>query len=310
MHKKLFDRFSSTSSEQIQKITMTNVRYPSSSQAKSKAVVLMFGWIGSTLKHLQKYADLYLKKDCAVVISCPPVTSLFQLEGPLRSHALSSIKETARILCEVELGSANHSAEIPVLIHYFSNGGAFIAEVLDRMIKEAKSESSTGLTKEDVENLLLVSKRLYSQGYEVVDSAPAYLGIDSARNAIHAAVPNTVIRIIIKTMLRISWHSTTALFFLQGKKAPDKQFWDRVLLTELCSRQAFIYSTADNVTDACKVDELVKERSARGVDIICSKFDDSPHVMHIRKHPNEYEAMVTRVLDKVFQNCVEDRSKL
>ena len=284
---------------------MFDIITPSNSQSSVKAVVIMLGWIGSQLKHVRKYADLYVQKDCAVVISCPPVTIIFRAESPMRIQALNAVREAARIIRKVEKNGflSSRNIEVPVLIHYFSNGGAYVAQALDRMIKEVKSGSGTlaALTDDDISDILFVSERLYKQGYEVVDSAPAYFSTESAHNALNESVPNLAIRIIIKAFLYVVFNLEVAILLMRGKESPAETFWNRVLFSELCSRQAFIYSSSDKITDASKVDELIKERSARGFDITYSKFNDSNHVMHFRKHPDEYKAMVTNVLDKVFQ---------
>jgi len=280
---------------------MFDIIAPSNSQSSVKAVVIMLGWIGSKLKHVRKYADLYVQKDCAVVISCPPVTIIFRAEGPMRAQALNAVKEAARIVRKVEMNGSSRNVEVPVLIHYFSNGGAYVAQALDRMVKEVKSGTLSALTDEDISDILFVSERLYKQGYEVADSAPAYFSTESAHNALNESVPNLAIRTIIKAFLYIVFNLEVAILVMQGKESPAETFWNRVLFSELCSRQAFIYSSSDKITDASKVDELIKERSARGFDITYSKFSDSNHVMHFRKHPDEYKAMVANVLDKVFQ---------
>jgi hypothetical protein len=286
----------------------------STKSSSPKAVVIMFGWLGSNLKHVRKYASLYVQRDCTVIMSCPfsPLPILFQLEGPMRHQALASVKEAARVLrnavpnCDVVIAENNDQSPA-VLVHYFSNGGAFVAQALERLISDAKSESSSfskKLRADDVQDILLVSKCLATRGFEVVDSAPAYITIPSAQHAIDAAIPNVLIRFLIKSALLLSYLIHGFIVSLQGRIDPPQEFWNRMISSELCSRQAFIYSSCDKVTDAAKVEELIEKRRARGVDITVTKFDQSQHVMHLRHYPNEYQEIVEKVLEQVMAMSV------
>jgi Eukaryotic protein of unknown function (DUF829). len=310
---------------------MQDILYAQKSSSPPKAVVIMFGWLGSNLKHIRKYASLYFQRDCTVVMSCPisPLPILFQLEGPMRVQALASVKEAARILRNAvnHKNNNNHQARpsadtaaVPppspaVLVHYFSNGGALVVQALERLIADAKSSSAASalllqdsssscnknmLRDEDIEDILLVSRCLATRGFEIVDSAPVYMTIPSAHHAIDAAIPNWVVRFIIKSALLLSYLVQCSIKSLQGRIDPPQEFWNRMISSDLCSRQAFIYSSCDKVTDATKVEELIEKRRGRGVDITVTKLDKSHHVMHLRHYPNEYQDMVEKVLEKVM----------
>ena len=68
---------------------------------------------------------------------------------------------------------------------------------------------------------------------------------------------------------------------------------------DLCLRQAFIYSTKDHITDSEMIDRLIEKRKERGIDVMCLKFDDSDHVLHLRKHPKEYSQLLDHVLKTI-----------
>lgn len=65
----------------------------------------------------------------------------------------------------------NGEVMIPIVLHYFSNGGAFMAETLDRIIKDSTTSGHVQ-DKKDSEDLTFLSKRLKTKGYEVLDSCP------------------------------------------------------------------------------------------------------------------------------------------
>lgn len=44
------------------------------------------------------------------------------------------------------------------------------------------------------------------------------------------------------------------------------------------------------------LDDLIEKRRRRGIDVKVSKFDDYDHVLRLRKHPDEYNVVLDRVL--------------
>ena len=103
------------------------------------------------------------------------------LDSVRKAGEIVRMAESAR-----ETSLNNGEVMIPIVLHYFSNGGAFMAETLDRMIKDATSGHMQD--KKDSEDLTFLSKRLKTKGYEVLDSAPAYLHDNLAYNVMDASV--------------------------------------------------------------------------------------------------------------------------
>lgn len=75
--------------------------------------------------------------------------------------------------------------------------------------------------------------------------------------------------------------------FVTQQKRVDLFFWQNVIESKLCQRQAFMYSTADVFTDSKKLDEFIEARQKRGIHVIVQKFDDSGHVLHLKEHTEE-----------------------
>ena len=50
-----------------------------------------------------------------------------------------------------------------------------------------------------------------------------------------------------------------------------------------------MYSTADVLTDSKNREEFIEARQKQGIDVTVLKFDDSNHVLHMKKHPKEYK---------------------
>lgn len=225
---------------------------------------------------------------------------------------------------------------VPIIMHYMSNGGAFPAERLRFLVHRAKTQLATQHSNTDdnnhqeinnsnnneeeelegliilpqstVDDLVLVSERLR---YEVFDSAPAYLHKDGIYHAINEAVPNFFFRTMIKTVISVGhwfmeftdrnhWRKERGETNRPNRsEVIQKEFWTNMVESDLCQHQAYIYSTGDTLTDSEKLEDLIRERRHRGVHVIQAKFDDSDHVSHLRSYPQEYNALLDRVMDKV-----------
>ena len=282
---------------------------------ETKAVVIMYGWAGAATKNVKKYAELYAHHPthkCAVVYGTASISTVMSRhQSSLVSLLMDSVRKSVDIIHDVEKINAKNNKKqrmIPVVVHYFSNGGAFMAETLDHMIKNINDSDSTNVMnrlspikqRDDVEDLKIISQRLQTNGYEVLDSAPAYIDEFLAFKVVDESVPNFPLRFIIKSLLVIKYVVNKVPNLLFGKEFISHVIWNNMIESELCQRQAFVYSTIDKLTDSKKLDEFIEIRQKRGIDVTVLKFDDSDHVMHMRKHPEEYrEKILNHVLDTV-----------
>lgn len=302
---------------------MFTVAAPDPSSA-TKAVVLMYGWLGAQPKHLQKYADMYVTQlSCTVIHGTASVTGvMLRDKNELAAAVTESVHKAALIIREIEkAGEDQESAEsvsdnttlsvrVPVIVHYFSNGGAYIAEQLENMIQDVKSggslaESDTSNTAHsdnlNIDDLKLVANRLQQTGCEIADSAPVYMHVGSAMHAITTAVPSLPLQLLVKTLFLASVTLKRCASYIAQKDSEPVMFWNNMIKSELCPRQAFIYSSADELTDAAKLDDLIILRKERGVKVSVLKFDDTNHVLHYKKYPKQY-------IDFVIQQIMNSKS--
>ncbi len=335
---------------------MANVVLPSNHPASTKAVVLIYGWLGSQPKHLLKYANLYIELGCAVVYDIAPVMALMaKLDRPLDAIVLETVKKACEIIRDVEkqLDEEGYSSmkkkqdlktqdgargrilplgqcKVPVIIHCFSNGGAFLSERLAFLVRTTKAKDSQKIATENGGNrssllvpslssknekkqkkptyvdesaendLVFLSDRFKTIGYEMYDSAPAYLSREASFTALETGVSNEAIKAIFKFLLVLFYNGYEMLNNCQIGDHEDVKFWKSMIENDLCSRQAFIYSAMDKITDPVKVDELIEERKRRGVQVVSLKFDDSDHVMHLRQHPDEYKMFINQIWQEVM----------
>mmetsp|Transcript_20778 Transcript_20778/g.31193 ORF Transcript_20778/g.31193 Transcript_20778/m.31193 type:complete len:304 (-) Transcript_20778:356-1267(-) len=281
---------------------MYGILYPTNHPTSTKGVVIIHGWMGSIPKHVRKYADLYTARDWAVVYgSSSLTTAAFRNTSKLDDAAIESVFKASEVLRKIEKAEGK---KLPVILHYLSNGGAFVAESLAILTKEAKQRdeaeySRSTLDPEVKQELLFISDRLYEKGYEVVDSAPAYLHESALFDAIDHAMPNPYEKIFTKLLLLV-WNVLRDITrTIQRKDTIEVEFWRNMIESDLCLRQIYIYSVKDNITDSTKIDELIEERKKFKPDrnIISAKFEDSDHVMHLRRYPKEYMVIVDQVVN-------------
>ena len=286
---------------------------PPTASSETKAVVLMFGWFGSEKKHVRKYADLYIHRKCAVVYGItPPLSVVFGHKPSFRKLAIESVGEVCKLVRQVEEEKRTHTNQqekgrslekseeksLPIVVHSFSNGGAFVTTALASMIKELKEQTEEEESQDKID-LRFFSDRIKSNGFEVFDSAPAYLYPEKLHQVIESAIQNVPAQVISKGLLVVGKGLTQLSDLLRKKEPYPIQFWNDVIEGDMCKRQAFLYSTKDMLTDFSKVEELIQIRKSRGFEVIALNFKDSDHVQHWRKYPKEYENVLEEVLRMV-----------
>ena len=280
--------------------------------SETKGVVIMYGWLGSKPSQVEKYAKLYQDRGCTVVYDIAPFKdAVVRNPESLDAVASRSAIKAADIIKEIETEKAkasptNTTEEIPVLLHYFSNGGAFVAERLRHLINEAKTQDvvqEDNCRKESDKDakvsLKMISDRLYEKGYEVVDSAPADIHENLQKDVIESAISNQYLQIAVKKAAQI--HQFIFNFFGMSHEKMRANFWNNMVENDLCLRQAFIYSANDRIADPKMIDQLVEARKTRGIDVISTRFEESDHVSHFRHYPEEYSNLVDQVIKAVFR---------
>ena len=299
--------------------------------SETEGVVIMYGWLGSKPSQVEKYAKLYQDRGCTVVYDIAPFKdAVLRNEESLSAVATRTAIKAAEIIKEIETEKTKMSAtksqgrlqegdgrssseenKVPVLLHYFSNGGAFVAERLACLIDEAKLQDSvveenttTSISNEEEEDitkssLMMISDRLYERGYEVADSAPADIHKNLQRNVIESAIPNQLLQVSINAIAQIRQSFLNA--FMISQEQVRAIFWNNMTQSDLCVRQAFIYSANDRIADPNMIDQLVEARRNRGIDVISARFEESEHVSHFRQYPEEYSELIDRVTKTVFQ---------
>ena len=200
----------------------------------------------------------------------------------LDNCARDAVTAVAKVLRENE----KDGKKIPVLIHSFSNAGSFLVERLEVLIQQAQEDLKCPCS----EDLVFVGQRLNG---EIFDSCPAYpdikLGFTSTNGVVFGNA--IIMKVIVGLLFALAGGISMLFNYILGLPDVRWTFWKNMREGRLCLRQAYIYSTADNITNVQKLEELIDNRK-KFSNVIVQKFDDSKHVTHMMKHPQVYEKLV------------------
>lgn len=248
-----------------------------------RAVVLLLGWWGANPRHLAKYAQIYHSQDCLTIEAIADKYSILtHHDDTLDQCVLDAVHETAAVLRKLD-------GQVPIITHAFSNGGAYLVERLEILIQQARSTDKN-------RDLLLVAERLQGQ---LFDSAPAYPSSQSAIKAMPGVFASTFLRTLIALLFAIQavYHWIRANIF--KRPVDGLVFWKHMTQSKICRKQAFIYSSADDITNVERLEELIESRRKVNKETFVHRFDDSLHVQHLRQHPEKYQMIVKHFLDNV-----------
>jgi hypothetical protein len=309
---------------------------PSNNTDDIKAIVVLIGWWGAEPRHLEKYASTIYRDDC----QCSQAI-LTMNNASLSRYAKAGLEELASFLHEQHRDT---SANVPVIVHMFSDGGGFVWQHMEKLLQEDlttslkrrssqtnnmhhldaddydhdddEGEALTSTNSVDTEATPLHSNTNFSlirnnlQGL-ILDSCPAYPTFQSLLGAIDKSgtfAGGCCLRCcawVLKAFL-VFGYFLESLWNLVVRRRPHRllDYWNRFLTPSdlLCrGRQAFIYSTADHITDAQHLQELIATlQQHEKTKISVLKFDDTDHVQHFRHHPEVYTQFVRDFLQEIL----------
>lgn len=263
-----------------------------------EAVVLLLGWWGAKLRHVQKYSQLYRDRNCATVTAIIDPKDLLRLflSDNLDEFAQQVASEVATKVRTIDKQNQKQKSRTPVIIHAFSNGGAANVWRLNVLINQAKNKRDKKKLSPAEQDLLLVGDRL-----EVVlfDSAPCFPSIPTALKAINQAISNPFVRLLAWLILSLQAFLAFLLRKTFGKHDYNTEFWNHMTYSTLARHQIFVYSSFDEVCDVKRLEELIDmKKQSHDHDVTVQKFDDSEHVQHLLKYPKEYNRLLDECLKK------------
>lgn len=239
--------------------------------ADPRAVSIILGGLGVSSDALASYGRMYhAERQCSVVEACSP---------PLRFMRNQSLQPTARaVLAEAAKVLKGTPHTVPLVIHSFSNGGAFLLEEMENLLET-----------EDSDDTKLLASRL-KQGYQFFDSCPCYIRTIWDVSHLAASFPNRAWSPYGRSAYAVAASlSLTAWCTATLSLSRPSRFWSRMENSRACSHQIFVYTSADMLSDAAAVDRLIDvRRQSHGVTCSVRRYDDSGHCRLDKDHPEDY----------------------
>jgi hypothetical protein len=236
-------------------------------------VILLFGWAGCQDRYLAKYSQIYEDRGLITLRYTAPVKCLFWK----RFQMITIGERLVKLL--VDLNFENH----PIIVHCFSNGGAFLYQ-----------------------NFMLALERspkpIQIKGV-IFDSAPGKRRILSLFRAISAILGgrplyNIPVSILMTMFLSMIWLYEVISNYVSPKKTFQSNPLENLKDDRNRWPQHFIYSKTDILIPFTDIEYFADYRQSVGIDVTSLCYDDSPHVKHYSHNKDSYVNSVCNFLNK------------
>jgi len=237
----------------------------------SSLVVFIFGFVGSNPAQLNKYASACI---CSGKVKRVYTLTAQTFDVFFRPKALEDMAKAA-----LAVATSCHEND-KIILFSMSNGGAFVHNHLSK--------------------LMFANPGRYQAvkiAGVIFDSAPAYLTAHSGSRALSESIKNATIRKIVYWLAMLIFPLIMIMFGLDGPKRYFREMED----DSIKAPSLYIYSLNDELTDAAQLEALIEKRKTRQqqgkVKTLC--LANSPHVAHLRKHPDQYLLAIKDFLSSV-----------
>ncbi len=240
----------------------------------SKPLVVILGWNDCKPKHLEKYSNIFEAKGLSTI--CLPAKSFNTF---FRSG--TEVKKIGLYMAEVIKDQTEKDQ--PVFLYAFSNGGCAVYFHLTEALTNAGGPYYNSIN--------VVGS--------IFDSCPVKPTVESVGRvqiSITEHMKSRVLRPIV-------WHTVGLVLPLLVKINPLLQrFFDDLGKIPLRCPHLFLYSKADHLAFCDDIEEHMNDRKAQGVKVFSKCWEDSPHVQHYMKYPEEY----LKLLEEFMTVCLNE----
>jgi len=242
-------------------------------------VILIFGWMDAQVSHTIKYMDSYAKLyPHASQILVRSRQSYFWSGRKAKEASLAPAIDLLR-----KEGVFQPSAP-SILVHIFSNGGAFQLFELSRMLKSSDLPSGRP-----------------SAAVLIFDSVPGKMDLSTSLSAFLAPVRSTLARIVITIPLTIIYCVLFTIMSITRKRPLFDEMRDELNRAQVLpwtnakTPRLYIYSDTDELVRHDAVAEHITQAKVLGLNVRAEYFKGSQHVAHARKDQDRYWAAVKQV---------------
>lgn len=274
---------------------------PGAVDSAHPTVILIFGWMGAKLHHLQKYTSVYRKQysNTTIILVQSEPSFFWSIEfmqhkvlGPVVEilEAVGCIPPSQRCFRRKDLQHSTPLAQHRVLVHVFSNGGCFQLITLAKLLSKRQIEGASttcGI---------------------IFDSCPGSGSFRGSQRAFSSVITNPIARFLVKIMVALLFciqffmkHVFRKQPYFQAMKSslndPNVLPW-----TSKRTPRLYIYSEGDELVEADVVEEHVKDAREIGLTVSVEKFGkESKHVSHVRADPQRYWTSVGQLWKEALE---------
>ncbi len=183
--------------------------------------------------------------------------------------------------------------KLPVMFHVFSNGGGVLYRYVSELVRTNEKYHCINVTG------------------AIFDSCPAPRSIVTGLKGIFANFhpKNKCLKFLMMwlcvTFMIVSrqWRDITRLLGIDTEAAKQR-YWEAMRDDPNHWPQMYLYSLTDRVVHYTDIARMINERRARGVRVHARLWERSPHVSHLRFHPQEYVEACHRFLQACHRKYI------
>jgi hypothetical protein len=233
---------------------------------EDKPLVIMLSWLMAKRKHIFKYADFYISKGFDVMnISVTP----WQLLWPLKGTQLMAVDILKFLDSNKSYG--------PIIIHGFSVGGYVWSEALVQLAAEQNRYQHI---------LDRIVGQVWDSAADITELPTGFPFAVFPRNKVLQSALKQYILYHLKTFDKVATcHHVRA---------------SQMFHTNIVTAPAlFFLSKTDPIGSVSSNLRARESWESMGIQTFWKCWDNSPHVGHFHRHPEEYKAELSRFIENI-----------
>jgi hypothetical protein len=237
-------------------------------------LILILGWMDASPRHIAKYTAGYEREYPSARILAITTSAV---DAALRTTTanLNRVQPALDILYTLP-------ADAKLLVHFFSNGGAFTNTLISKAYQEKRG-------------------RPLPASAQIFDSSVGRSSYAATVRAFSVGLPKNIIAQVLGVfILRIMLGLYLLGYSLSGKEdvveVARRSLNDKTLL-DLDTPRLYVYSVADDMVAWQDVEEHAKDAKKLGYTVDMEKYQDSGHAAHMLVDQEKYWRAVQRLWD-------------
>ncbi|GAA96172.1 uncharacterized protein L969DRAFT_91629 [Mixia osmundae IAM 14324] len=264
------------------------------------SVLLIFGWMEASMKHLSKYSDQYqLMYPSSTIVLIRSRQKHFMQPA---ARTAAGLQPVAKILREERAVSSSRApAEATIHTHVFSNGGVYQLASLSKLLETTSPhtpDKRAARSKGDRSALASMPHHFPTKTL-ILDSCPGATGYQVSLAAFSAGLSG-IKRYFAYALISVYYVLSTLYYTLTRSRNVIEVSRKALEADELVPpvQRTYIYSDKDTLIDWREVEAHVAKVRANGIPCKLEMFHGSAHVSHARADGKRYWKLVGQAWDE------------